>query len=99
MTGTAWAEAVRDEAPSAIAPLVTQLAVTPLPADTDDALARYAASVVLRLAEVEVSRRVGVMRSRVQRLDATDPAAAEAFADLLAAESERRALRERIAGG
>ncbi len=99
MTGTAWAEAVRDEAPSAVAPLVTQLAVTPLPADTDDALARYAASVVLRLAEVEVSRRVGVMRSRVQRLDAGDPGAAEAFAELLAVESQRRALRERIAGG
>jgi DNA primase len=99
MTGTAWAEAVRDEAPSTVAPLVTQLAVTPLPADSEEALARYAASVVLRLAEVEVSRRVGVMRSRVQRLEATDPAASEAFAELLAAESERRALRERIAGG
>jgi DNA primase len=99
MSGTAWAEAVRDEAPSAVAPLVTQLAVTPLPADTDEALARYAASVVLRLAEVEVSRRVGIMRSRVQRLDPSAPAAAEAFAELLAVESERRALRERIAGG
>ena len=99
LTGTAWAEAVRDEAPAAVAPLVTQLAVTPLPADTDEALARYAASVVLRLAEVEVSRRVGVMRSRVQRLDASDPGAAEAFAELLAVESQRRALRERIAGG
>jgi DNA primase len=99
LTGTAWAEAVREEAPSALAPLVTQLAVTPLPADTDDALARYAASVVLRLAEVEVSRRVGVMRSRVQRLDPSDPAAGEAFAELLAVESQRRALRERIAGG
>jgi DNA primase len=99
LTGTAWAEAVRDEAPAAVAPLVTELAVTPLPADTDEALARYAASVVLRLAEVEVSRRVGVMRSRVQRLDASDPGAVEAFAELLAVESERRALRERIAGG
>jgi DNA primase len=99
MTGTAWAEAVRDEAPSTVAPLVTQLAVTPLPADTDEALARYAASVVLRLAEVEVSRRVGVMRSRVQRLEASDPAAGEAFAELLAMESQRRALKERITGG
>jgi DNA primase len=98
MTGTAWAEAVREEAPSAVAPLVTELAVTPLPADTDEALARYAASVVLRLAEVEVSRRVGVMRSRVQRLDPSHPAAGEAFAELLAVESQRRALRERMGG-
>jgi DNA primase len=99
MTGTAWAEAVRDESPSALIPLVTQLAVTPLPADTDEMLARYAASVVLRLAEVEVSRRVGVLHSRVQRLEPSDPAAVEASAELLAVESERRALRERIAGG
>jgi DNA primase len=99
MTGTAWAEAVREEAPSAVAPLVTQLAVTPLPADTEEALAKYAASVVLRLAEVEVSRRVGVLRSRVQRLEPSDPAAAEAFAELLGLEAQRRALREGISGG
>jgi DNA primase len=90
---------VREEAPSAVTPLVTQLAVTPLPADTDDALARYAASVVLRLAEVEVSRRVGVLRSRVQRLEPGDPAAGETFAELLGLEAQRRALREGIAGG
>ena len=99
LTGTAWAEAVREEAPEAVTPLVTQLAVTPLPADTDDALAKYAASVVLRLAEVEVSRRVGVLRSRVQRLEPGDPAAGEAFAELLGLEAQRRALREGISGG
>src|SRR6185312_11987666 len=99
MSGTAWAEAVHEQAPLAVAPLVTQLAVTPLPADTDDALTRYAESVVLRLAEVEVTRRIGVMRSRVQRLDPDDVAAAQAFSDLLAAEASRRALRDRITGG
>jgi DNA primase len=99
MTGTAWAEAVRDEAPSAVAPLVTQLAVTPLPADTDEMLARYAASVILRLAEVEVSRRLGMLHSRLQRLDPSDPATAETSAELLAVDSQRRALRERIDGG
>ena len=99
LSGTAWAEAVHEEAPMAIAPLVTQLAVTPLPADSDDAVARYAASVVLRLAEVEVTRKIGMMRSRVQRLDPDDPAAGPAFADLLATEARRRSLRERIAGG
>jgi DNA primase len=98
LSGTAWAEAVREQAALALAPLVTQLAVTPLPADTDEALARYAESVVLRLAEVEISRRIGILRSRVQRLDADDPGAAQAFADLLAAETRRRALRDRITG-
>ena len=99
MSGTAWMEAVLEEAPEPVGPLVTQLAVTPLPADSDEALARYAVSVVLRLAEVEVSRQVGVLRSRVQRLDADDPAAGQAFAELLAVEAQRRTLRERISGG
>ena len=99
MSGTAWMEAVLEEAPSRVGPLVTQLAVTPLPADSDEALARYAVSVVLRLAEVEVSRQMGVLRSRVQRLDADDPAAGQAFAELLAVEAQRRTLRERISGG
>jgi DNA primase len=98
MTGSAWAEAVRDEAPSALAALVTELAVTPLPADSEDMLARYAVSMVLRLAEVEVSRRVGVLHSRVQRLEPSDPAAMGASAELLAVEAQRRALRERMAG-
>jgi DNA primase len=99
LSGSAWVEEVHEQAPLAVAPLVTQLAVTPLPADTDDALARYAESVVLRLAEVEITRQIGMMRSRVQRLDVDDPRAAQAFSDLLAAEARRRALRDRISGG
>jgi DNA primase len=99
LSGPGWMEAVLEEAPQAVHPLVTELAVTPLPAHTDDALTRYAVSVVLRLAEVEVSRRVGVLRSRMQRLDPTDPAAGAAFAELLAVEAQRRSLRERISGG
>ena len=98
LSGTAWVEAVHEEATVAVAPLVTELAVTPLPADSDEALGRYAASMVLRLAEVEVTRKVGMMRSRVQRLDGDDPAAGQAFTDLLAAEARRRSLRERITG-
>jgi hypothetical protein len=43
-----------------------------------------------------VTRAIGTLRSRVQRLDAGDPAAGQAFADLMAAETRRRALRERI---
>jgi DNA primase len=98
LSGTAWIEAVHEQAPPALTPLVTQLAVTPLPADTDEGLARYAVSVVLRLAEVELSRRIGALHSRVQRLEADDPATGEAFAELLAAETRRRTLRERITG-
>jgi DNA primase len=98
LTPQAWVETVRDEAPDAIAGLVTELAVTPLPADSDEALGRYAASVVLRVAEVDLSRSIGTLRSRVQRLEPTDHGYQEAFAELLSAEARRRHLRERITG-
>lgn len=94
----AWASAVREAAAEPVARLVTELAVTPLPADTEDALARYAESVVLRVAEMQMTRRIGTLRSRVQRMEADDPGYQQAFTDLLAAESRRRALRDRVVG-
>lgn len=96
----AWVEAVREEAPEAVVRLVTELAVSPLPTEThEEALARYAATVVLRLAELELSRTIGTLRSRVQRLDPAGEEHRAAYADLLVAEGRRRDLRERIVGG
>jgi DNA primase len=97
LSGPAWVKAVQENAPDAVEGLITELAVAPLPADREEALARYAASVVLRVAEMDVIRRIGDLRSRVQRMG-TDAAAAGAFTELLAAESERRTLRDRING-
>ena len=96
--GPAWVKSVQENAPDAVESLITELAVAPLPADREEALARYAASVVLRVAEMDVIRRIGDLRSRVQRMGA-DEAAAGAFAELMAAETERRTLRDRINGG
>lgn len=97
-TTAAWTAAVRDCAPDAVAGLVSELAVAPLPADTQEALERYAMSVVLRVAEVEVTREIGTLRSRVQRMDADDPGYQQAFAELMHAEARRRALRDRFTG-
>ncbi len=99
MTVQAWVERVRDEAPEAVRSLVTEMVVAPMPADGEEAIARYATDVVLRVAEVDVSRAISTLRSRVQRLQPSDPGAQEAFAELLAAEARRRVLRERITGG
>jgi DNA primase len=90
---------VQEAASDAVRQLISELAVVPLPADTDEALARYAYSVVLRVAEGEQTRAIGNLKSRVQRLDPADPEAVRAFADLMAAEARRRALRDRITGG
>ncbi len=99
MSPRAWAAAVIEAAPQTVAGLVSELAVAPLPADSEDALARYVGSVVLRVAEMEVTRGIGTLRSRVQRMEPGDAGYQQAFADLLAAEARRRTLRERISGG
>jgi DNA primase len=98
LSGPAWVAAVQENAPDAIEGMITELAVAPLPADREEALARYAASVVLRVAEMEIIRRIGDLRSRVQRMGAEEDSAG-AFAALMAAEAERRTLRDRINGG
>jgi DNA primase len=97
MSGPAWVNAVQENAPDAVEALVTELAVAPMPADREEALARYAASVVLRVAEMELIRRIGDLRSKVQRTGAEQDGGA-AFAELLAAETDRRTLRDRING-
>ena len=71
-----------------------ELAVTPLPAQSEEALARYATGVVLHVAELELTRRIGELNSRVQRLGSGDEATA-AFRGLMEAEAARRTLQDR----
>jgi DNA primase len=94
VTPQAWLEKVRGNAPGPVADLVTELAVSPLPAQSDEALGRYATGVVLHVAELELTRRIGELNSRVQRLGSGDDAP-EAFRALMTAEAARRALQER----
>jgi DNA primase len=98
LTTAGWTAAVREATPDAVAGLVSELAVAPLPADTQEALERYAESVVLRVCEVEATREIGTLRSRLQRMDADDPGYLQAFAELTDAEARRRALRDRFIG-
>ncbi|WP_372592929.1 DNA primase [Actinotalea sp.] len=91
--GQAWVDAVREEAASTVAPLVTELAVTPLPEDRPDAIEGYVRGVVGHLAELGLTRQIAEARGRLQRMDPNAPEAAEAFAHLVALEAARRALR------
>ncbi|WP_088314001.1 DNA primase [Kineosporia sp. R_H_3] len=92
----AWAEAVRAEAPETIKHLVTELVVGSLPVDGDVALDRYVTGVVLRIAELDLTRTIGILKSRVQRAQPDGPDTGALFADLLAAEQRKISLRERI---
>jgi len=97
-SSTAWVGAVLDEAAEAVRPLVTELAVAPVPEDRPEAVGDYVRGVVLRLVEMGFTRQIAELRGRLQRMDASvDPAAyQEAFAELVAVEGRRRSLRESV---
>ena len=93
---TGWVGAVIEEAAEPVRPLVTELAVAPLPEDRPESLEGYVKGVVLRLVEIGFTRHIADLRGRLQRMDAeADPAAYQAaFAELVEVEGRRRNLRE-----
>jgi DNA primase len=88
-----WVEGVREEAATTVAPLVTELAVTPLPEDRPDAVDGYVAGVVARLVELGLTRQIADARGRLQRTSPEDPSYQETFAELVGLEGRRRAVR------
>ncbi len=92
----AWVDRVREEAALPVQPLVLELAVTPLPEDRPDAVDGYARGVVTALVDLGITRRIADLRGRLQRMDPQREVEAyqAAFADLIALESRRRALRQ-----
>lgn len=93
---TGWVGAVIEQAAEPVRPLVTELAVAPLPEDRPESLEGYVKGVVLRLVEIGFTRHIADLRGRLQRMDAeADPAAYQAaFAELVEVEGRRRNLRE-----
>ncbi|MGW2093936.1 DNA primase [Promicromonospora sukumoe] len=95
LSAAQWVAAVLEQSPESVAIVVTQLAVASLPEDREAAIAAFVEGVVRRVVDMGLKRRIDDARSRLQRLDPSDEGAYNAaFADLLAIESERRALRE-----
>ena len=94
--GGRWVEAVVEQAPETVVPLVTELAVAPVPEDREEVIGAYVADVVRALVDLGLTRRIADAKSRLQRLDQEkDPAAyQQAFTDLLAIEQQRRTLRD-----
>ncbi len=94
--GPAWVEAVREQAASPVASLVTRLAVAPLPEDRPDALPNYVRGLVLALVDLGMTRVIADMHSRLARMDPTaDPDAYRRLSEqLLAEQTRKRALRD-----
>jgi DNA primase len=101
IVGDAWIEAVRQAAPDdRVRSHTTALAVEPLRTGDEDDQQRYAASVVARLRELDVTRRIAELKSRLQRVNPVDQVDEynRLFGDLLVLEQSRRALREQAIG-
>jgi DNA primase len=90
-----WVEALRQEVPEPLQPLVSELAVVPLPANTAEAVQKYCRDILARLFELQITRIKADKLGQLQRLDSA--AHPEEFQklnrELMMLEMERRSLR------
>jgi DNA primase len=93
--GETWAERVLEQTPDDLKPLVTQLAVAPIPERDEEAVLIYCSHVVTSLVERELLRLKSELVSRLQRTGESDPAMSRAISEeIMALEKRRRALKE-----
>ncbi|MBM7366992.1 DNA primase [Gordonia hydrophobica] len=95
--GASWVDAVHHaliDDPT-VAPLVTELAVEPIPVE-DDRIPQYISSVLARSQEIWVGSQIADIKSRLRRMSpGNDPDGYNAlFGDLVALEAYRRSLLE-----
>lgn len=90
-----WVEQVMHEVPEPLRPLVSELAVVPLPAHTEEAVLKYCRDILSRLFELQITRVKADKMGQLQRLDAAaDPETYQRLnRELMMLEMERRALR------
>ncbi|WP_258805384.1 DNA primase [Pseudarthrobacter sp. NS4] len=90
-----WVEQVMHEVPEPLRPLVSELAVVPLPASTEEAVQKYCRDILSRLFELQITRVKADKMGQLQRLDPTaDPETYQRLnRELMMLEMERRALR------
>ena len=91
--GADWANDVADSAGETLAGVVSQLAVTPLPHDKVETLGHWAGTVLARVLDLSLTRRIAEARGRMQRAGEGTPEHQEGFAELIRLETARRALR------
>ena len=98
--GTEWVEKVAAAAETdSVRELVTELAVEPLQTN-DEGDPRYAASLLARLQEMALTRRIADLKSRVQRVNPVDSPEEynRLFGELIVLERNKIGLRERALG-
>ncbi len=101
ISGEAWIGAVRDKAPDdRVRTHITALAVEDIRIDVEGAEERYASSMLARLQELDTTRQVEQVKSKLQRVNPVEQEAEyqQLFGELLALEQYRRGLREQGIG-
>lgn len=90
-----WVETVRQEVPQPLQQLVSELAVTPLPAKTEEHLDRYCQEILNRLVELKIQHQKANLMGRLQRMDPaeSDEEYRRLNSELMELERRRRALR------
>jgi DNA primase len=90
-----WVEHIMHEVPEPLRPLVSELAVVPLPASTEEAVQKYCRDILSRLFELQITRVKADKMGQLQRLDpAADPETYQRLnRELMMLEMERRSLR------
>ncbi len=90
-----WVEQLLQEVPEPLRPLVSELAVVPLPASTAEGVLRYCRDILARLFELQITRVKAEKMGQLQRLDASsDPEEFQRLnRELMQLEMQRRALR------
>jgi DNA primase len=98
--GAVWVEKVAGAAETdSVRELVTELAVEPLQTNDEDD-PRYAGSILARLQEMALTRRITDLKSRVQRVNPVDSPEEynRLFGELIVLERNKIGLRERALG-
>ncbi|KNC18171.1 DNA primase [Arthrobacter sp. RIT-PI-e] len=90
-----WVESVREGVPDVLRPLVSELAVRPLPAKDADAMVSYCRDILNRLTELRITQQKAEKLGQLQRMDpASDPELYTALQrDPMGLEMQRRELR------
>lgn len=91
-----WVQNVREEVPEPLRNLVSELAVTALPAKTEEHLDRYCQEILNRLVELKIQHEKANLLGRLQRMDPS--AEPEEYRrineELMELERRRRVLRQ-----
>ncbi|MDN5755140.1 MAG: DNA primase, partial [Micrococcaceae bacterium] len=95
-TPSQWVESIRQEVPDPLRSFVSELAVNPLPANSEESLTRYCHGIMNRLFDLQITHQKADRLGQLQRMDpVADPEGYQRIQrELMELELRRRSLRQ-----